>query len=123
MTRILVTPKPFYLPDQSNPEDAQYAFGYEIHIHNQGTDTVQLIERHWIITDANDQQTEVQGLGVVGEQPVLMAGETYSYRSGAIIKTPFGCMRGTYTFIHKETEQPFEVDIPTFSLAIPHLIN
>lgn len=121
--RILVTPKPFYIPEQSNPEDAQYAFGYEIHIHNESNSAVQLLERHWFITDANDQLTEVQGIGVVGEQPTLQPNGTYSYQSGTMLKTPFGCMRGTYTFLDKMTDLPFDVEIPAFSLAIPHLIN
>lgn len=123
MADILITPRPFYLSDQSNPEEAQYAFGYEITIHNQSIQQVQLLDRHWFITDANGQDTEVQGVGVVGQQPVLDPDGLYTYQSGVLLKTPFGYMRGNYTFLNRKTDQMFTVEIPAFALAIPHLIN
>lgn len=123
MPGIQITPRPFYLAEQSDPDDAQYAFGYEITIANHSGDDVQLMDRHWLISDANGQQTEVQGQGVVGQQPVIATGQSYTYQSSILLKTPFGCMRGSYTFQNKHNEQLFEVAIPPFSLAIPHLIN
>ncbi len=123
MPGIQITPRPFYLAEQSDPDDALYAFGYEITIHNQSGDDVQLMDRHWLINDANGQQTEVQGQGVVGQQPIIAAGQSYTYQSNIQLKTPFGCMRGSYTFQNKYNEQLFEVSIPPFALAIPHLIN
>ncbi|MDD2342977.1 MAG: Co2+/Mg2+ efflux protein ApaG [Tolumonas sp.] len=123
MPGIQITPRPFYLAEQSDPDDALYAFGYEITIHNQSGEDVQLMDRHWLINDANGQQTEVQGQGVVGQQPIIAAGQSYTYQSNIQLKTPFGCMRGSYTFQNKYNEQLFEVSIPPFALAIPHLIN
>nr|WP_321269146.1 Co2+/Mg2+ efflux protein ApaG [uncultured Tolumonas sp.] len=123
MPGIQITPRPFYLAEQSDPDDALYAFGYEITIHNQSGEDVQLMDRHWLISDANGQQTEVQGQGVVGQQPIITAGQSYTYQSNIQLKTPFGCMRGSYTFQNKYNEQLFEVSIPPFALAIPHLIN
>ncbi len=123
MPGIQITPRPFYLAEQSDPDDALYAFGYEITIHNQSGNDVQLMDRHWLISDANGQQTEVQGQGVVGQQPFIAAGQSYTYQSNIQLKTPFGCMRGSYTFQNKYNEQLFEVSIPPFALAIPHLIN
>ena len=76
MPGIQITPRPFYLAEQSDPDDALYAFGYEITIHNQSGDDVQLMDRHWLISDANGQQTEVQGQGVVGQQPIIAAGQS-----------------------------------------------
>ena len=123
MPGIQITPRPFYLAEQSDPDDAQYAFGYEITITNHSGNDVQLMDRHWLISDANDQHTEVQGQGVVGQQPVISTGQSYTYQSSILLKTPFGCMRGSYTFQNKHNEQLFEVIIPPFALAIPHLIN
>ena len=123
MPVIQITPRPFYIAEQSAPDDAQYAFGYEITIHNQTDDDVQLMDRHWLISDANEQHTEVQGQGVIGQQPVIAAGQSYTYQSGVLLKTPFGCMRGSYTFLNKYNDQLFEVTIAPFALAVPHLIN
>ena len=123
MPGIQITPRPFYLAEQSDPDDALYAFGYEITIHNQSGEDVQLMDRHWLINDANGQQTEVQGQGVVGQQPIIAAGQSYTYQSNIQLNTPFGCMRGSYTFQNKYNEQLFVVSIPPFALAIPQLIN
>lgn len=123
MPSIQITPRPFYIVEQSDPDDAQYAFGYEITIDNHSGYDVQLMDRHWVISDANSQHTEIQGQGVVGQQPVIANGQSYTYQSGVLLKTPFGCMRGSYTFQNKQNEQLFEVSIPPFALAIPHLIN
>lgn len=119
---ILIQPQPFYLADESAPEQAQYVFGYEIRIENSGALTVQLLERHWLITDANGQRLEVQGPGVVGEQPFIAPGSSFSYQSSVSLKTPFGIMEGHYSF-QDEQGALFDVSIPTFTLATPNLIH
>ena len=83
-----------YLPEQSEPEQGSYAFAYTITIRNTGDVPSQLISRHWVITDADEQVQEVNGLGVVGHQPLLPPGESFEYTSWATIKTPVGTMRG-----------------------------
>jgi ApaG protein len=84
-----------YAPDHSQPFQCQWFFHYTVTITNEGDDTVQLLSRHWIITDAVGQTQEVRGPGVVGEQPVLAPGESFTYTSGCPLKTPSGVMRGT----------------------------
>lgn len=120
--RILIRSYPRYLAEQSEPDQANFSFGYTIEIENQGNRQVQLLERHWFITDANGQRIEVQGVGVVGEQPFINPGECYAYQSGVQLKTPLGFMQGSYTF-QDESGELFDIDIPLFTLAIPHLIH
>jgi ApaG protein len=107
-----------YAPARSNPRQAEWFFLYTIRITNEGRETVQLISRHWIITDAVGQVEEVRGPGVVGQQPVLAPGESFEYTSGCPLRTPFGSMRGTYQMIGGNKER-FEVEIPTFMLTEP----
>ena len=91
-----------YLPDQSSPEDNQYAFAYMVTITNVGSISAQLISRHWIITDANNHVQEVQGLGVVGAQPLLQPNQSFEYTSGTLLATPVGAMRGTYKIVAED---------------------
>jgi ApaG protein len=119
-----------YLPNHSRPEDDQYTFAYTITVSNAGDVPIQLLSRHWIITDANDGVQEVRGDGVVGEQPVIEPDGAFRYTSGATLTTPVGCMEGSYTMIVAEeeevdlTEQPaFEVPIPAFTLHTPTALN
>lgn len=113
-----------YLAEQSVPIRQTSAFGYTIQNENRGNRQVQLLERHWFITDANGQRTKVQGVGVVGEQPFINPGECYAHQSGVQLKTPLGFMQGSYTFRRKQSrESCFDIDIPLFTLAIPHLIH
>lgn len=119
-----------YLPNHSRPEDDQYTFAYTITVSNAGDVPIQLLSRHWIITDANDGVQEVRGEGVVGEQPVIEPDGAFRYTSGATLTTPVGCMEGSYTMIVAEedeidlTEQPvFEVPIPAFTLHTPTALN
>lgn len=119
-----------YLPSHSSPESRQYTFAYTITIQNRGETPVQLLSRHWIITDANDEVQEVRGEGVVGEQPVIAPGEQFRYTSGATLPTPVGCMEGTYTMIAPvdadvdPTELPaFDVPIPPFTLHTPNALH
>jgi ApaG protein len=111
-----------YLQDQSNPDNNQYAFAYTITISNIGSITAQLISRHWIITDANNQVQEVKGLGVVGAQPLLQPGEQFQYTSGTLMTTPIGSMRGTYQIV-AEDGTLFEAVIESFTLAVPKMLN
>lgn len=115
---IQVTVIPEFLPDRSEPDLGQYFWAYTIEIHNRGSRLVQLIARHWLITDGNGKIEEVQGLGVVGEQPVLQPGESFRYTSGCPLATPTGIMAGTYRMTHGDGDT-FEVQIPAFSLDVP----
>jgi ApaG protein len=97
-------------------------FEYTVRITNQGSDTVQLISRHWIITDALDHTEEVKGPGVVGEQPVLAPGEAFKYSSWCPLKTPIGTMRGTYQMVGSRGNE-FDIEIAPFALKAPYMAN
>ncbi len=119
-----------YLPDHSRPEQQQYVFAYTITISNRGDTRVQLLSRHWIITDADGEVEEVRGEGVVGEQPVIAPGESFRYTSGATIGTAVGCMEGSYTMVRCDDTgraplngQRFDVPIPAFSLHTPTALH
>ncbi|AQS87404.1 protein ApaG [Neoasaia chiangmaiensis] len=117
---ITVCVRTFWLDDQSQPDEHRYAWAYYIHIANEGTETVQLVSRSWEIIDGRGQVEHVHGEGVVGERPVIGAGESFEYTSGAALDTPSGFMRGTYHMIVPGTKQRFDVKIPVFSLDSPH---
>lgn len=119
---IEVIVEPFYLEEQSDPEDSRYVWGYRIVISNHSATAVRLITRYWHITDQNGQVDEVTGPGVVGEQPQLNPGDTYEYSSGCPLDTPSGMMFGHYSMENDEGET-FEVDIPAFSLDLPGLMR
>jgi ApaG protein len=108
-----------YAPSRSNPKQNHWFFLYTVRLTNEGRNTVQLISRHWIITDAMGQVEEVRGPGVVGKQPVLGPGETFEYTSGCDLRTPFGSMRGTYQMVNDKKEN-FEIEIPMFTLTEPY---
>lgn len=108
-----------YAPGRSSPQQNQWFFLYTVRIQNQGQETVQLIGRHWIITDAMGQVQEVRGLGVVGKQPVLTPGETFEYTSGCPLTTPFGSMRGSYQMMN-DRQDTFDVEIAPFTLTEPY---
>ncbi|MBA6414056.1 Co2+/Mg2+ efflux protein ApaG [Parahaliea sp. F7430] len=119
-----------YLPSHSRPEDNQYTFAYTITIHNDSELTVQLLSRHWLITDANDKVQEVRGDGVVGEQPLIEPGTHFRYTSGATLSTPVGHMKGSYTMIvadeaqtEPSTQPAFDVAIPAFTLHTPTALH
>ncbi len=116
---IKVIVEPFYLEEQSEPEDNHFVWAYHVRIENNGQKTVQLMTRHWRITDSLGNIQEVQGDGVVGEQPVLTPGESFEYTSGTPLGTPSGIMVGTYQ-METESGDRFDVDIPAFSLDSPH---
>ncbi|MEZ5287178.1 MAG: Co2+/Mg2+ efflux protein ApaG [Vicinamibacterales bacterium] len=111
-----------FLPDRSSPRDDQYVFAYHITISNVGSEVAQLISRHWIITNADGETEEVQGPGVVGEQPVLGPGDEYQYTSFCPLKTNVGTMHGSYTMA-TTGGQVFQARIAPFTLAVPHALN
>jgi ApaG protein len=115
---ISVTAKPSFMPEQSDPDQKQYFWAYTITIANEGKETVQLLSRHWIITDGDGKTQEVRGEGVVGEQPTLAPGMSFTYTSGCPLATPQGIMRGTYLF-QTDRGELFAVLIPAFSLDLP----
>ncbi len=108
-----------YDPGRSNPPQNQWFFLYTVRITNEGADTVQLISRHWVITDAMGKVEEVRGPGVVGNQPVLAPGRSFQYTSGCPLTTPFGSMHGTYQMV-SQTKDEFEIEIAPFTLTEPY---
>jgi ApaG protein len=116
---ITVSVEPSYLESRSSPASSQYFWAYRVIITNQSQETVQLLSRHWMITNARGELTEVKGPGVVGEQPVLSPGESFEYTSGAPLNTPSGMMGGAYQMETAGGER-FDIEIPTFSLDIPN---
>ena len=111
-----------FISEQSDIEADRYVFGYTITISNQGSLPARLLNRHWIITDANGKVEEVRGEGVVGAQPRLEPGQHYRYSSGAIIETPVGAMEGDYEMVDDQG-QHFLTPIPAFSLQIPNAVH
>ncbi len=115
---ISVTVTPRYLPEESSPEDNRYFFAYMVEIINTGLERVQLRARYWRITDEHGRVQEVRGAGVVGEEPVLGPGESYSYTSGCPLTTPSGTMEGSYA-METAAGETFDAAIPAFSLDMP----
>ena len=115
-----------FLPTHSTPEDGHFTFAYTITISNNGDLPVQLLSRHWLITDADNQTQEVRGEGVVGEQPLIAPGKHFRYTSGTTMETSIGFMEGSYTMVVIDEKTPsttFEVPIPPFSLHIPNALH
>ena len=117
---ISVTVTPRFMPEESSPEDGRYFFAYAVEIINLGLARVQLRSRYWKIVDGRGKVQEVRGPGVVGKQPVLDPGESFSYTSGCPLPTPDGTMQGWYTMVTAAGET-FEAEIPAFSLDSPHV--
>ena len=117
-----VSVRPQFVPEHSRPDEEKFLFAYTVTIRNTGDVTAQLISRHWIITDAHDKVEEVQGLGVVGEQPVLQPGEAFEYTSGCPIATPVGSMRGSYQCVAEDGTR-FEAAIPEFLRSRPRTLH
>lgn len=111
-----------YAPDRSQPFENRWFFHYTVRITNEGDETVQLLSRHWVITDGTGRVEEVRGPGVVGEQPVLAPGESFEYTSGCPLKTSTGTMRGTYQMVTEDGSH-FDVEIGLFSLAEPYTVH
>ncbi len=121
-SRILIEVETSYIDEQSKPAENRYVYAYTITITNQTPEKAQLISRHWIIKDANDQVQEVTGLGVIGEQPHIEPEKSYSYTSGIVLETEFGTMEGSYQ-MRKNGGDLFDAPVPTFALVPPHAIH
>ncbi len=111
-----------YLADHSAPAEGRYAFAYVVQIRNVGAQPARLLRRHWIITDARGLIEEVEGDGVVGQQPLIAPGDAFEYQSGAILATPIGTMHGSYRMVDSEGCE-FDASIPEFVLAAPQTLH
>lgn len=120
---VKVTVTTNYLPDYSSPVQQHFVFAYRIKIENNSEFTVKLLRRHWYIHDATGQMREVEGEGVVGQQPTLEPGEMHEYVSGCNLKTGIGKMRGTYLMERMVDGRQFDVTIPEFTLVVPYKLN
>ncbi|MCV9878361.1 Co2+/Mg2+ efflux protein ApaG [Brenneria izbisi] len=120
--RVCVQVQSFYVESQSQPDEERFVFAYTITVRNLGRHPVRLLGRYWLITNANGRQTEVQGEGVVGEQPLIPPGEEFQYTSGTVLETPLGTMEGHYQMVDHQGDT-FQVSIPVFRLAISSLIH
>ena len=119
---ITVAARTAFIPDQSDMSSGRYVFAYTITITNTGTVPAQLVSRHWVITDSNNQVQEVRGAGVIGEQPLLRPNESFQYTSGTAIATPVGTMRGSYQMVAEDGTK-FDVVIPEFTLSMPRVLH
>ena len=119
---IRISVEPIYLDDQSEPDEDHFVWAYHVRIENESRESVQLLTRHWRITDSLGRTQEVRGDGVVGEQPVLKPGEIYEYTSGTPLQTPSGIMFGSYGMVKDDGER-FDAEIPAFSLDSPHQVQ
>ncbi|NIF22478.1 MULTISPECIES: Co2+/Mg2+ efflux protein ApaG [Pantoea] len=115
--RVVIQVQTLYVETQSSPDEERFVFAYTITVRNLGRNPVQLLRRHWLITNGNGRETEVKGEGVVGEQPTISPASEYQYTSGAVLETPMGTMQGHYVMVDENGEE-FAVDIPVFRLAI-----
>ena len=111
-----------YLEGESEPDDGRYVFAYTITIHNDGERAARLLTRRWRITDANGRVREVEGDGVVGEQPYLRPGEGFRYTSGAQLETSMGTMTGSYGMVDADGES-FDAEVPEFLLTVPRTLH
>ena len=119
---VAVTVRSFYVAERSDPAQDYYFFAYRVRIANVGDETVQLVSRHWIITDGENAVEEVKGPGVVGEQPVLEPSQAFEYTSACPLSTPVGTMQGTYQMVFKNGES-FDAEVAPFTLAAPNALN
>ncbi|OZS45407.1 Co2+/Mg2+ efflux protein ApaG [Photobacterium sanguinicancri] len=111
-----------YLADRSEPENQRFVFSYTVTIANLGRGNAKLLTRYWLITDANGKQLVIEGDGVVGEQPHIIAHEEYTYTSGTIIETPVAVMQGRYS-MQTDDGETFDAEVPPFRLAIPNILH
>jgi ApaG protein len=119
--RILVRPR--FVPEQSDPDNGQWLFAYHVTIRNTGERTVQLVSRHWVITNGEGRVEEVRGPGVVGYQPILKPGEEFEYTSGCPLTTPVGTMHGEFNMVVQDSGEKFDARIEPFRLAVPKALN
>ena len=119
---VRIIARPRFVEEQSDPDNNQYLFAYHITIRNEGTETVQLVSRHWIITNGEGKAEDVRGPGVVGYQPTLKPGEEFQYTSGCPLPTPVGTMHGEFNMVTDKGEK-FDARIEPFRLAVPRALN
>ena len=120
---VRISLKTSYLPEHSSPKQSHFVFAYRITIENCSQNTVQLLRRHWIISDSNGVIKEVEGEGVVGLQPVLEPGDIHEYSSGCNLKTEIGKMEGSYLMERIFDGKKMQVSIPEFNLIVPYKLN
>jgi ApaG protein len=111
-----------FLDEESAPDEGRFVFAYTVRIRNHGEVAARLVERHWIITDANGRVEEVRGAGVVGEQPRLLPGEAFEYTSGAVLETALGTMQGSYR-METDDGTAFDAPIAPFTLSMPRTLH
>lgn len=119
---VKVEVQPMYLPDHSDPMRHHWMHAYTVTITNQGGETVRLLSRHWIITNAHGTEEHVRGAGVIGEQPRLEPGQSFTYTSGCPMDTPVGTMHGTYQMVTSDGDR-FDAEVAPFTLAEPYALN
>lgn len=117
---ILIQSK--YMEGESDPDSDYYVFAYYVHIHNRTKVDVQLLSRHWVITDSDNNVEEIQAKGVMGEEPFIKAGEIFYYNSFCVLHTPVGSMRGSYGMRSRDGIC-FDADIPIFTLSMPNFLQ
>jgi ApaG protein len=120
---VKVSVETIYQPEYSNPANDHFMFAYKVNIENMGNFAVRLLGRHWYIFDSNGAKREVEGEGVVGQQPVIEPGASHEYVSGCNLKTDMGSMKGEYQMIRLMDNMTFNVQIPEFYLVAPHRMN
>ncbi len=120
---VQVSVETYYQPDYSNPVSSEYMFAYRILIENQNDFTIQVLRREWNIFDSNGEYREVQGEGVVGQQPVILPGKSFQYVSGCNLRTEMGKMFGKYVVENTDTKEEFFVNIPPFDMIVPFKMN
>ena len=120
--KIQIVAQVKYVAEQSDEADNRYVFAYTITVTNNGESAAQLLGRHWIITDSNNQVQEVRGQGVVGEQPLIKPGQSFGYTSGTVLSTPVGTMTGSYQMVSEDGTK-FDATIPQFVLSVPRVLH
>jgi ApaG protein len=119
---IIVKVDTEYLSQESEPDNSRFVFAYQITIQNRGNEATQLLSRHWVVTDSNEGKKVYSGMGVVGEQPLITAGQSYKYSSGIVLDTPVGTMQGHYT-MRDPQGRSYDVPIEPFLLSTPNTVN
>ena len=120
---VTISVETFYQPDYSNPQSSEYMFAYRITIENNNSFPVKLLRRHWFIFDSDSTHREVEGEGVIGNQPEINSGEKYQYISGCNLRTELGKMHGTYFMENLNSKKTFYVNIPAFEMIVPFKNN
>ncbi|MDG1751013.1 MAG: Co2+/Mg2+ efflux protein ApaG [Thalassotalea sp.] len=119
---IIVSVKTAYIPEHSNELEKRYVFSYTITIDNNSEESIKLLTRYWLITDANEDTSTVAGEGVIGKQPIIPPTKSFQYTSGCVLKTPVGTMQGHYQMLN-DNNKNIQVEIPVFRLALPNILN